>query len=107
VAVDLELYRGVTHDFIKLGRAIPEAEQAQAAGALALRRPCTGLSRISGGGQRQAAGRPGVQAEGALLRRLVLAFDHVGAQAAPLGFADQQGGTAGAVAAIGAADEHR
>lgn len=38
VAVDLELYRGVTHDFIKLGRAIPEAELAQAAGAQALRR---------------------------------------------------------------------
>jgi hypothetical protein len=63
VAVDLELYRGVTHDFIKLGRAIPEAEQAQAAGRWRFAGPCTGLSRISGGGQRQAAGRPGVQAE--------------------------------------------
>jgi acetyl esterase/lipase len=25
VAVDLEIYRGVTHEFIKMGRAIPEA----------------------------------------------------------------------------------
>jgi acetyl esterase len=38
VAVDLELIRGVTHDFIKLGRAIPEARQAQAACGEALRR---------------------------------------------------------------------
>jgi acetyl esterase len=30
VDVQLELYRGVTHDFIKMGRAIPEASQAQA-----------------------------------------------------------------------------
>ena len=29
VAVQLELYRGVTHDFIKLGRVIPEALSAQ------------------------------------------------------------------------------
>lgn len=28
VAVDLEIYRGVTHEFIKMGRAIPEARQA-------------------------------------------------------------------------------
>lgn len=28
VHVELELFRGVTHDFIKLGRAIPEAESA-------------------------------------------------------------------------------
>ena len=28
VSVELELFRGVTHDFIKLGRAIPEAEAA-------------------------------------------------------------------------------
>lgn len=27
-AVDLELFRGVTHDFIKMGRVIPEAQQA-------------------------------------------------------------------------------
>lgn len=33
VAVQLELYRGVTHDFIKLGRVIPEAVAAQAAAA--------------------------------------------------------------------------
>jgi acetyl esterase len=38
VAVQLELYRGVTHDFIKMGRAIPEAEQAHAAIAAALRK---------------------------------------------------------------------
>ena len=28
VPVDLEIYRGVTHEFIKMGRAIPEALQA-------------------------------------------------------------------------------
>ncbi len=38
VAVELELVRGVTHDFIKLGRAIPEALDAQAACGAALRR---------------------------------------------------------------------
>jgi len=37
VAVQLELYRGVTHDFIKLGRAIPEALAAQQACGDALR----------------------------------------------------------------------
>lgn len=37
-AVQLELYRGVTHDFIKMGRSIPEAEQALDACAAALRR---------------------------------------------------------------------
>jgi len=36
VAVDLEIYRGVTHEFIKMGRAIPEARQAQADAARAL-----------------------------------------------------------------------
>lgn len=36
VAVDLEIYKGVTHDFIKLGRAIPEAAQAHAALARAI-----------------------------------------------------------------------
>ena len=35
--VALELYRGVTHDFIKLGRVIPEALQAQAVAADFLR----------------------------------------------------------------------
>jgi acetyl esterase len=30
VPVELELYRGLTHDFIKMGRAIPEALTAQA-----------------------------------------------------------------------------
>ncbi|RZS56765.1 alpha/beta hydrolase [Sphaerotilus mobilis] len=37
VPVQLELWRGVTHDFIKMGRAIPEALQAQASIAEALR----------------------------------------------------------------------
>ncbi|MDO8371929.1 MAG: alpha/beta hydrolase [Polaromonas sp.] len=38
VAVDLEIYRGVTHEFIKMGRIIPEARQAHADAAAALRR---------------------------------------------------------------------
>ena len=37
VAVDLEIYRGVTHEFIKMGRAIPEARQAHLDAARALR----------------------------------------------------------------------
>lgn len=37
VPVELELVKGVTHDFIKLGRALPEAEAAHAALAMALR----------------------------------------------------------------------
>jgi acetyl esterase len=37
VPVQLELYRGLTHDFIKMGRALPEAAQAQQAAADALR----------------------------------------------------------------------
>ncbi|HEX6704907.1 MAG TPA: alpha/beta hydrolase [Albitalea sp.] len=41
VAVQLELYRGVTHDFIKLGRAIPEAGEAQAAASAFLREAFT------------------------------------------------------------------
>jgi len=28
VPVDLEIYRGVVHEFIKMGRAIPEAARA-------------------------------------------------------------------------------
>lgn len=36
VAVDLEIYRGVIHEFIKMGRAIPEALQAHADAARAL-----------------------------------------------------------------------
>jgi len=36
VAVDLEIFRGVTHEFIKMGRAIPEARQAHADAARAL-----------------------------------------------------------------------
>lgn len=36
VAVDLALYRGVTHEFIKMGRALPEAVQAHAEAARAL-----------------------------------------------------------------------
>ena len=38
VPVDLEIYRGVTHEFIKMGRAIPEARQAHGDAARALRR---------------------------------------------------------------------
>lgn len=38
VAVELEIYRGVTHEFIKMGRIIPEARQAHADAAAALRR---------------------------------------------------------------------
>lgn len=37
VPVDLDIYRGVTHEFIKMGRAIPEAKQAHADAARALR----------------------------------------------------------------------
>ena len=38
VDVDLEIYRGVTHEFIKMGRAIREARQAHADAARALAR---------------------------------------------------------------------
>jgi acetyl esterase len=38
VAVDLEIYRGVTHEFIKMGRALPEAAQAHKHAAQALKR---------------------------------------------------------------------
>ena len=38
VAVELELYRGLTHDFIKMGRALSEAGLAQAVAAAALAR---------------------------------------------------------------------
>jgi acetyl esterase len=37
VAVDLELYRGMVHEFIKMGRAIPQARQAHLDAARALR----------------------------------------------------------------------
>ncbi|MEJ8853197.1 alpha/beta hydrolase [Variovorax robiniae] len=37
VPVDLEIYRGVIHEFVKMGRAIPEALVAQADAARALR----------------------------------------------------------------------
>ena len=37
VPVALELYRGLTHDFIKMGRALAEAQQAQAVAAEALK----------------------------------------------------------------------
>jgi acetyl esterase len=37
VPVDLDIYRGVTHEFIKMGRAIPEALQAHQDAARALR----------------------------------------------------------------------
>ncbi len=37
VAVDIDIYRGVTHEFIKMGRVIPEARLAHADAARALR----------------------------------------------------------------------
>jgi len=37
VPVDLDLYRGMVHDFIKMGRAIPQARQAHMDAARALR----------------------------------------------------------------------
>ena len=37
VPVELEIYRGVTHDFIKMGRFLPEAERGLSAAALALK----------------------------------------------------------------------
>lgn len=37
VSVDLEIYRGVVHEFIKMGRAIPQAKQAHEDAAKALR----------------------------------------------------------------------
>jgi len=42
VPVDLEIYRGVTHEFIKMGRAIPEARQAQLDAARALKKAFSG-----------------------------------------------------------------
>lgn len=42
VAVDIEIYRGVVHEFIKMGRAIPEALQAQADAARALKQALGG-----------------------------------------------------------------
>ena len=38
VAVDLEIHRGMTHDFIKMGRMLPEAAQARQAIADALKK---------------------------------------------------------------------
>jgi acetyl esterase len=37
VPVQLEMARGVTHDYIKMGRVLPEAEEGMAAAAGALR----------------------------------------------------------------------
>ena len=37
VPVELELYRGMTHDFIKMGRAIPQALDAHAKAGQSLR----------------------------------------------------------------------
>lgn len=37
ISVELEIYRGVTHEFIKMGRLIPEARKAHADAARALR----------------------------------------------------------------------
>jgi len=42
VPVDLEIYRGVVHEFIKMGRAIPEALHAQRYAAASLRRAFLG-----------------------------------------------------------------
>ena len=44
VAVDLEIYRGVTHDFMKMGRVLPEASQALDAAAQALQQAWKGTS---------------------------------------------------------------
>ena len=44
VPVDLEIYRGVTHEFIKMGRVIAEARQAHADAARALRQAFGTLS---------------------------------------------------------------
>jgi acetyl esterase len=41
VPVALEIYRGVTHEFIKMGRVLPEARQAHADAAAALRQAFT------------------------------------------------------------------
>jgi len=41
VMVDLEIYRGVTHEFIRMGRALREARQAHADAANALRQAFT------------------------------------------------------------------
>ncbi|HZY15464.1 MAG TPA: alpha/beta hydrolase [Ramlibacter sp.] len=41
VPVALEIYRGVTHEFIKMGRALPQARQAHADAAAALRSALT------------------------------------------------------------------
>ena len=43
VPVDIEIYRGVPHEFIKMGRAIPEALQAHQAAARALRQAFDGV----------------------------------------------------------------
>ncbi|WP_425460430.1 hypothetical protein [Extensimonas perlucida] len=40
--MELEIYRGVTHEFIKMGRVLPEARQAHADAARALRRAFEG-----------------------------------------------------------------
>jgi acetyl esterase len=42
VAVDLDIYRGVVHEFIKMGRAIPEALIAHADAARALKNAFSG-----------------------------------------------------------------
>lgn len=43
VPVDIEIYRGVTHEFIKMGRAIPEALRAHQDAARALRQAFEGV----------------------------------------------------------------
>jgi acetyl esterase len=42
VAVDLEIYRGVTHDFMKMGRVLPEASHALDTAAQALQQAWKG-----------------------------------------------------------------
>jgi acetyl esterase len=53
VAVQLELYRGLTHDFIKMGRALKEAGQAQQIAAQALATAWQMTGQMTG----QVAGR--------------------------------------------------
>lgn len=48
VAVDLELYRGVVHEFFKMGRAVPEARQAHLDAARAIRNAFNNQSELPG-----------------------------------------------------------
>ena len=44
VPVELEIYRGVTHEFVKMGRALPQARQAHRDAAQALARRLAGVA---------------------------------------------------------------